>query len=127
MSSDSVVRRLLRACAALLLVGLAWWAVLGGYRSWPRARTFGQQAETIIQLACGMLSAAVVATRFRWGRYSRRVRTAWFVSLAAAAGLSALVWGPPMPLIALAFAGAALLAAWGVVRALGPWTAGPGA
>jgi hypothetical protein len=116
----SVVRRLLCACAVVLLLGLAWWTVSGGLRDLPRARTTGQQVETVIRLACGLLSVGVVVTRFWWRHLGRRVRIAWVATWAATAGVSALVWGPPMPHIALLFVAVALLLGWGIIRALGP-------
>jgi hypothetical protein len=60
----------------------------------------------------------VVFTCFRWRRWAPRARTAWGVSLAITVALSSLVWGPPLPLVALLFAAAALLAARGVSYAL---------
>lgn len=50
-----------------------------------------------------------MVTCFRWRRWSRPVFFAWTISLVSAASLSSLVWGPPMLLIALAFAVVALL------------------
>jgi len=115
----TVPRRILCAAAVLLLLALAWWTLAGGVRNVRQARSIGQQAETAIQLACGLLGAAVVVTRFRWRRPGRAVRIAWVVTLAAFIGLSALVWGPPFPLVALGFVAAALLIAWALLRALG--------
>jgi hypothetical protein len=120
MSLSVVVRRLVCACAALLLLGLAWWAVSGGLRDLVQARTGGQKLETVVRLACAALSVAVVVTRFRWRAVSRAVRIAWAIAVAGVAGLSPLVWGPPMPHIAALFAGVALVLAWGIVWALGP-------
>jgi hypothetical protein len=116
----SLLRRLLCLCAALLLLGLSWWLISGGIRNLAHARTFGQQAETAIQLASGGLAIAVVITRF-WRQVARRpLRIAWAATLMGMAGLSALVWGPPQPHVALLFAVVALLIAWGLLWALGP-------
>jgi hypothetical protein len=120
LNTSSVVRRLLSVCATLLLLGLGWWTVSGGLRNLHQARTIGQQVETAIQLACGMLCFTAVVTRFHWRTLSRPVRIAWAVTLVAWVGLSALVWGPPQPHIALLFAVVALLVAWGILWALGP-------
>jgi hypothetical protein len=120
MSYGSVVRRLLCACAALLLLGLAWWAVTGALRDVPQATSTGQQVETAIQLACGLLSIGVVVARFRWRPLGRPLRIAWVATLAATAGVSALVWGPPFPLVALLFVVVALPVAWVILWALGP-------
>ena len=106
--------------AALLLLGLSWWLISGGIRNLTHARTFGQQVETAIQLASGGLAIAVVVTRF-WRRAAgRAIRIAWAATLMGMAGLSALVWGPPQPQVALLFAVVALLIASGLIWALGP-------
>jgi len=114
-----VLRRLLCGAAALLLLALAWWTLSGGVRNLRQARSVAQQVETAVQLACGLLGVAVVVTRFRWRGLSRPVRLAWAFTLAAFVGLSALVWGPPQPLIALLFVAVALLISWALLRALG--------
>ncbi len=124
VSHGSVLRRLLRVAAVMLLLALAAWTTWGGLRNLRQARSAGQQAETAIQLACGLLGFMVVVTRFRWRALGRPVRIAWVVTLAGFVGLSALVWGPPFPAVALLFVVVALLVAWGMIWALGP---GPGA
>jgi hypothetical protein len=120
LNTRLVVRRLLCVCASLLLLGLGWWTGSGGLRNLHQARNIGQQVETAVQLACGLLCFAVVVTRFRWRPLFRPVRIAWLVTLAAFVALSALVWGPPMLHIALLFAAVALLLAWAILWALGP-------
>jgi hypothetical protein len=102
---------MLLACSTMILVALAWSALSGAVRQLPRSRTRGQRVETVVQFICGILSLLSVLTCFRWRRWAPPVRTAWGVSLGTAAGLSALVWGPPMPLIGLLFVAAALLVA----------------
>jgi len=124
MSVGSVVRRVLCGLAALFLLAFAWWALSGGLRDLRQATTIGQQAETVVRLACSLLSVAVAVTRFRWGAASRPLRIAWVAALAGSVGLSGLVWGPPMLHVALLFVAVALLVAWAVLRALGP--AAPG-
>jgi hypothetical protein len=97
---------------------LAWGALSGGIRQISRAGTAGQQVQTAAQIAAGVMSLLVIiaaAGRYRW---RSRVYVAWAGSLILAAGLSSLVWGPPMPLIALLFSAAALLLALAVLRAL---------
>jgi hypothetical protein len=116
--SRTIVRRIVVAGATLLLVVLAWGALFGGLRQLSRPLTTGQRIETVVQLACGVLSLLVALTAFRWRRWSGPVRAAWAATFVLAAGLSGLVWGPPMPLLALLFAAAALLVALGVNRAL---------
>jgi hypothetical protein len=120
MNGNSVVRRVLCGCATLLLLALAWWTLSGGVRNVHQARTIGQQVETAIQLACGLLCLGTVITRFRWRMLFKRVRVAWLVTQSAWVALSALVWGPPMLHIALLFAVVALLLAWAILWALGP-------
>ena len=89
-----VVRHILLAGWTLLLLALAWGALSGGLGQLPRSRTIGQQVETAVQLACGLLSLLTVCTCFWRRRWGPPVRTVWAISLVAAAGLSALVWGP---------------------------------
>ena len=120
MNVRSVGRRVTCGLAVVLLLALAWWVVSNGLRDLERESTVGQKLETVIQLACGVLSVGVALTRFRWRSASRSVRIGWMVTVAGTAGLSALVWGPPMPHIALLFVVVALLMAWAVVWALGP-------
>jgi hypothetical protein len=115
-----LARLLLCLCATLLLLGLGWWTISGGLRNLHQTRTIGQQVETAIQLVCGLLCIAAVVTRFRWRPLFRPVRIAWLVTLTAWVALSALVWGPPMPHVALLFAVVALLVAWAILWALGP-------
>ena len=99
---------------------MAWWSISDGAHSWPYARTLGQQVEAVLRLACGGLSIAVVVVRFWWRRTIRPARVAWAVTLAAPAGLSALVWGPPAVISALLNVIVALLVGWAVIWALGP-------
>ena len=120
MKVGSVARRLLCLGAALLLLALGWWVISGGVRNLLQATTLGQQLETGIQLGCGLLCVATVVTRFRWRLLARPIRIAWAGTLSGFAGLSALVWGPPQPHIALLFVVVALLVAWAILWALGP-------
>jgi len=118
LSLRPVGRCLLLTGSLLLLVRLAWEAIAGGLRQLPRSRTVGQKVETVVQLECGLLSLLTVVTCFRWRRWAQPVRTAWSISLAAAAGLSSLVWGPRMPRLGLLFAAIALLVARTIIWAL---------
>lgn len=99
----------LLAGAALFLLWLAWQALSGGFRQLARSRTAGQKVETVVQLECGLLSLLMLLTSLRWRRWAKPIRVAWSISLVTTAALSALVWGPPMPVIALLFAAIALL------------------
>ena len=114
----ALVRRVLHVCVCLLLVLLSWWTIAGGLRQLPRAHTLGQRAETVVQPAGGLLSLLVVLTSFRWRRWGRAIQAAWAGSLALMAGLSSLVWGPPMLLVGVVFAAGALALALGIIRAL---------
>lgn len=118
MRLRAVSRRLLLAATILLLLLLAWTAISGAVDQLSRARTTGQRIETGIQLLCGVLTVLVVVTRARPQRWRRALRLAWAASLIAAAGLSGLVWGPPMPVVALLLAAAAGGAAWAILRIL---------
>jgi hypothetical protein len=113
-----LARRILLAATVAVLLLLAWGALSGGIRQISRAGTVGQQVQTAVQLAVGVMSLLVIIAatgRYRW-RF--RVDVAWAGSLILAAGLSSLVWGPPMPLIALLFSAAALIIALAVLRVL---------
>jgi hypothetical protein len=118
LSHQLIVRRGLVAGAVLFLLWLAWQALSGGFRQLPRSRTAGQKVETVVQLQAGLLSALVALTCF-WGRrWAQPLRILWSAALAVAAGLSALVWGPPMPLIGALFVAVALLISRAVQWAL---------
>lgn len=110
----SRLRILLRVATVALLLLLAWGAIAGGLRQLPASRTAGQGVETAVQLVCGFLTLLVVVTCFARREWARSARIAWAASLVTAAGLSPLVWGPPMPLVALLFAAAAALLALAV-------------
>ena len=112
------VRRFLLAGAALLLLTVAWETLSGGLHQLPRSVTFGQQVETAVQLACGVLSLLSVLTSFWWRRWGPPVLAAWAVSLSAAAGISSLVWGPPSLSVGLVFAAGSLLIAVAIIRLL---------
>ena len=71
-----------------------------------------------MQLACGLLSVLSVLTSFLWRRPGPSIRAAWAISLATAAGLSSVVWGPPSLIIGLVFAAGALLLALAIIRLL---------
>lgn len=113
-----LVRQSLRICFILFLLWLAWNLILGAVRQFNRSRTTGQKVETIVQLQGGFLSLLVILTSFRWQRWAGPVRIAWGGSLVTVAGLSALVWGPPMPLVAVLFSAVALLIAQAVIWVL---------
>lgn len=118
MNFKRTIRWLLLICIILFLLLLAWWAIVGGVQQWSQSNTFGQQMETFVQLISGLLSLLVIFTTLRLNQWAKSIRVAWAISLVLTAGLSALVWGPPMPLIALGFAAVTLLIAVGVLWGL---------
>jgi hypothetical protein len=118
MSRKKVTKYLTSAVVVLFLTILAWWALEGALRQWSYSESFGQRLETIIQFFFGILSLCTASTLFWWQRWSRLIRLTWAISIVATAVLSSLVWGPPMPLISLAFAGFSLLIAFGVIWAI---------
>jgi len=115
MKIRSTVRRIILISAILLLLAVAWVSVSGGISQLSRSRTIGQVTETTIQLACGLLSLLSAFTCFYGKRWRRPVRFIWGATLMTAAGMSSLVWGPPMLTVALVFAAAALLIALTIV------------
>lgn len=115
MKLSPFFRYLSGAVSLMLLLIIAWMAISGSLDQLPRSKTIGQKVQTIIQLICGLMSLMTVITLFRWKRWGRPIQNTWVASLVITAGLSALVWGPPMPLIVLIFGIAALLFAAGVL------------
>jgi hypothetical protein len=118
MNIRSAARRIILISTILLLLAVAWVVLSGGLSQLPRSRTIGQQVETTVQLACGLLSLLSAVTCFYWHRLRRVVRAAWIISLTATAGMSSVVWGPPMLTVGLAFAAGALLVALAIIRLL---------
>ncbi len=111
-------RRALRILLPLIVLGIACGVVAGAFDQLPRTVTPGQRIETAIQYLAGVLSLLVVLTCFWRRRAARAVRVSWAASLAATAGLSSLVWGPPMLTIALLFSAITMLIALAMIRAL---------
>lgn len=118
MRKKSIYKALLRIIISVLFLFIAWWALSGAIDQIHRVDTFGQQAETVIQIGCAFLSFLTFITTFFWREWAKPIRKAWIFFFAMTAGLSALVWGPPMPHIALIFTVGAFLIAWGMIWAL---------
>jgi hypothetical protein len=112
------VQRIILIITILLLLTIAWIALSGGYNQLPRSLTIGQQVQTTVQLACGLLSLLTVVTCVYWKRLRRIIRLAWIISLILAAGLSSIVWGPPMLKVGLIFVIVASLIAFSIIRLL---------
>lgn len=100
MSFKVFLKRFLLIVITLILLLLAWEAFSGGLGQFPRSETMGQQIETVVQLIFGLFCLLVVITCFWWFEWAQPIRVIWAVLLVAIAGLSSLVWGPPMPLTA---------------------------
>jgi hypothetical protein len=109
-----LVRRSVLVSALLVLAAIACGTLRGALLQLPRVQNLGQWVETAIQLACALLGLLAVVTCFWQRRWAPAIRAGWAVSLAITAGLSALVWGPPMLVVTLLFAAAALLVALAV-------------
>lgn len=109
MTPITFLRYVLLCLVILFFLALAWWALSGAVQQIPRAETAGQKVETTVQIVCGLLTLLTLITAFWWEKHAKLTQITWSVSLVLTAGLSALVWGPPMPLIALAFSAIALL------------------
>jgi len=115
MNSRTIARRILRASAILLLLAIAWVALSGVLSQIHRSQTIGQGIETGIQLVCGLLCLLTAVACLNRHRWYRQIRTVWAISLATTAGMSSLVWGPPMMIVGLVFAAVALLVALTII------------
>ncbi|MDZ7718848.1 MAG: hypothetical protein U5K72_08540 [Balneolaceae bacterium] len=115
MEQKKVIKLLLSAIVILFLTIFAWWAIEGSIRQWTHSDTFGQQIETVVQFCSGILSFLMIGTLFCWQDSARLIRLAWIISFIGTAALSALVWGPPMPLVSLAFASVSFLLGWTIL------------
>jgi hypothetical protein len=115
MKIRSAVRRIILMGTVLLLLVVAWFSISGGLDQIPRSQTIGQVVETIVQIACGFLSLLIAVTCFYWQRLRRPVRLAWLISLIATAGISSMVWGPPMLIVGVIFAALAFLVARAII------------
>lgn len=115
MGNNKVIKLLLSGIVILFLAIFAWWAIEGSTRQWYHSETVGQQIETVVQFCSGILSLLIILTLFRWQDSARPIRLAWLISFVGIAALSALVWGPPMPLVSLGFASVSFLIAWGIL------------
>lgn len=115
MSRTKITKYLASAVLVLFLTILSLWAIEGAVNQWAHSETFGQKLETIIQFFFGVLSLCTASTLFWWQQWALYIRQAWAISFVITAGLSSFVWGPPMPLVSLAFIGLSLLMAYGII------------
>ena len=118
MSTSPIVRRIILISTILLLLILAWMSLAGGQSQLPRCVTVGQKVETTVQLACGILSLLTALTCFYWQRSRRPIRIAWMISLVTTAGMSSVVWGPPMLTVTALFTLMTLLVGLGIIKLL---------
>ena len=111
MTRNPLLRRLALALALLLLLALTWTGVSGGLHQLPEAQSSGQKAQSLLQLAYGVLALSCVLTTF-WGRrWGSLVQVGWALSVTLAAGFASVVWGGTTLGIGLLSGGAALLIA----------------
>ena len=119
-----VVRRMQLAGGMLVLLVVAYMTLSGGVAQWPRSHSAGQRLETIVQIACGMLSLLTLLTSVWLRGWGRGVRLVWIFALMVTAGLSSLVWGAPSLPVGVVFAVAALLVALAILWLLRAGLAG---
>jgi hypothetical protein len=115
MKLGSAVRRSVLIGTILLLLALAWILIAGGLNQIPRSQAIGQLIETIVQIACGLLSLLIAINCFYWQKLRRLVRLVWLVSFIMTAGISSVVWGPPMLIVGVIFAALAFLVARAII------------
>ncbi len=108
-------RYLSTSLSIIFLLIIAWLALSGGIDQLSRSLTASQLIQTIIQIICGVLSITVLLSIFIGKSWVKSIQHAWSASLVLTAAMSALVWGPPMPIIAMVFGIAAFLVAKGIV------------
>ena len=116
MNIRPTIRRIILISSMLLLLMVAWISLMGGFSQLPLSLTIGQKVETTVQIICGLLSLLNAITCFYWQKFSRPIRTAWVISLTITAGMSSVVWGPPMITVGAVFAGLAFFVAIGIIK-----------
>jgi len=91
--SRPLLRRVLFVVAALGLLGLAGSGVKAAVDQWSEARTLGQTAQTLTQLAFALFALWTLVTMI-WGRrWNRLTRAGLTLSLGLSGGLASVVWG----------------------------------
>jgi len=109
-------QRIILIITMLLLLVIAWISLKGGFSQLPISLTIGQKVETTVQIICGLLSLLNAVTCFYWQKFRRLIRNAWTISLTITAGMSSIVWGPPMLTIGAVFAALAFFVAIGMIK-----------
>jgi hypothetical protein len=115
MSPTPVVRRTLLVFALVLLLGLAWAGLSGGFSQLSESTTSGRKAQTLSQLAYGAFSLLSVVTTFVGRRWHAAMLIGLISSVTVAAGLASIVWGGTSIAIGVISGGAALLTGLGVI------------
>ena len=114
MTLNPTFRRVLLAIALLLLLGLAWTGLNGGFKLLTPSHTRGQKVQAITQIAFGFFALVGAVTTFRGRRWRSLALAGFTVSLALAAGLFVVVWNRATAVTALVSAVLALLIAMGI-------------
>lgn len=95
---------------------MAWTGIPGGLDQFSQANlTWGQQVQSVAQLAYGALGLLSLVVWFWARRWSGSVFIGWAASLALAAGLAAVVWGGTSIGVGVLSGVASLLIAWVMV------------
>jgi hypothetical protein len=115
MNISSFTRRIILTIGILILIVMAGMLFVGALSQTSRSRTVGQIVETSIQITCGVLTLLSVYTCFYRKRLRNPIRTIWVITLMITAGMSSLVWGPPMLTVGLVFTAGALLIALAII------------
>ena len=111
-----IVGRATRVVAIILFAALAWTGVSGAFHQFSHTdNTLGQQVQSAMQLAFGVLSILGPVTWFWARRWSRPVLIAWALSVALGGGLAPVVWGESSVLTGIVSGVASLLIAWEMV------------
>jgi hypothetical protein len=93
MTASRNARRVLLALGLLFLAGLGWLGLSGGVEQFSMSRSLIQWAQSMSQLAYGILSVAAIVAVLRRRRWKTAVLRAWTVAVTLAAGLAPVAWG----------------------------------
>lgn len=118
MSLHPGLRWALLTLISMVYALIGGFATVGAFEQWGRVITVAQRVETCIQLAFGVWSLGGAISPFLRLTCGHRIRVVWGLGFAVVAGLSGIVWGPPMPLVVLGFILAAAAMAWGLDQAV---------
>jgi hypothetical protein len=99
---NPTVRRVLKAIAALLLLGLAWNGITGGFDQISESHTPGEIAQTAFQFAFGLFALLSVVAAYWIPRWTRLMLAGFTISATLAAALASIFWGNTSLLIGVA-------------------------